>query len=100
MLSCKEATRLVSEGLDRELPFWRRMSLRFHVVMCRGCSRYKRQITALNSLVTDHYGDAPLRRFPNTFRRTPCSTSNHRSAMSCPVQTARAGSKAFGTPHD
>ena len=59
MLSCKEATRLVSEGLDRELPFWRRMSLRFHVVMCRGCSRYKRQITALNRLITDHYGDDP-----------------------------------------
>ena len=59
MLSCKEATRLVSEGLDRELPFWRRLGLRLHVVMCRGCSRYTRQITALNSLITDHYGDAP-----------------------------------------
>ena len=59
MLSCKEATRLVSEGLDRELPFWRRMSLRLHVLMCRGCSRYARQITALNSLVTDHYADDP-----------------------------------------
>ena len=57
MLSCKEATRLVSEGLDRELPFWRRMSLRLHVVMCRGCSRYTRQITVLNRLVSDHYGE-------------------------------------------
>ncbi len=59
MLSCKEATRLVSEGLDRELPFWRRMRLRLHVVMCRGCSRYTRQITALNRLISDHYGDDP-----------------------------------------
>ncbi len=59
MLSCKEATRIVSEGLDRELPFWRRMGLRLHVVMCRGCLRYTRQITALNRLITDHYGDDP-----------------------------------------
>ncbi len=59
MLSCKEATQLVSEGLDRELPFWRRLGLRLHVVMCRGCSRYTRQITALNRLITDHYGDDP-----------------------------------------
>ncbi len=59
MLSCKEATRLVSEGLDRELPFWRRMGLRLHVVMCRGCLRYTRQITALNRLITDHYGEDP-----------------------------------------
>ena len=58
MLSCKEAARLVSEGLDRKLPFWRRVSLRFHVVMCRGCSRYKRQITALNKLIADHYREA------------------------------------------
>ncbi len=59
MLSCKEATRLVSEGLDRELPFWQRLGLRFHVVMCRGCSRFARQITALNRAIADHYGDGP-----------------------------------------
>ena len=60
MLSCKEATQLVSEGLDRELPFWRRLGLRLHVVMCRGCSRYTRQIKALNRLISDHYaGDPP-----------------------------------------
>ncbi len=59
MLSCKEATRLASEGLDRELPLWRRMGLRLHVVMCRGCSRYTRQITVLNRLISDHYCDDP-----------------------------------------
>ncbi len=58
MLSCKEATRLVSEGLDHQLPFWRRLGLRLHVVMCRGCSRYTRQIKALNRLVSDHYAGA------------------------------------------
>lgn len=56
MLSCKDATRLVSQGLDRELPFWRRIGLRLHVVMCRGCSQYSRQIKALNGLISDHYG--------------------------------------------
>ncbi len=60
MLSCKETTRLVSEGLDRQLPFWRRLGLRLHLVMCRGCSRYARQIKALNRLISDHYaGDRP-----------------------------------------
>jgi len=59
MLSCKEATQLVSEGLDRELPLWQRLGLRLHVVMCRGCSRFARQITALNRVVADHYGDGP-----------------------------------------
>jgi predicted Fe-S protein YdhL (DUF1289 family) len=35
------------------------MGLRVHVVMCRGCSRYARQITTLNGLVSNHYADEP-----------------------------------------
>ncbi len=60
MLSCKEAIRLVSENLDREMPLWRRMGLRLHVLMCRACSRYTRQVTALDRVVAEHYqGDPP-----------------------------------------
>ena len=60
MLSCREATRLASERLDREMPFWRRMGLRLHVLMCRACSRYTRQVTALDRAVAEHYqGDLP-----------------------------------------
>lgn len=55
MLSCKEATRLVSEKLDRELPFWQRLGLRLHVLMCRACSRYKCQVTMLDRAVCEHY---------------------------------------------
>ncbi len=55
MLSCKEAIGLVSEKLDRDLPFWRRLSLRLHVLMCRACSRYTRQITTLDRVVAEHY---------------------------------------------
>ena len=59
MLSCKEATRRVSEGLDRKLPFWRRIGLRLHVAMCRRCSRYTCHVTALNRMISDHFGDDP-----------------------------------------
>ncbi len=59
MLSCKEATRLVSEKLDRDMPFWQRLGLRLHVLMCRGCSRYTRQVTTLDRLVDEHYRSDP-----------------------------------------
>ncbi len=59
MLSCKEATRLVSEKLDRKLPFWQRLSLHLHVLMCRACSRYARQVTILDRIVAEHYGSDP-----------------------------------------
>ena len=55
MLSCKEAAKLVSEGLDRKLSFRRRMSLRLHVLMCRVCWRYIRQVRTLDELVSEHY---------------------------------------------
>ena len=55
MLSCKEAAQLVSEGLDRELSIWQRMSLRLHVLMCRACSRYTHQVKALDEAVLKHY---------------------------------------------
>ena len=58
MLSCKEVTKLVSENLDRDLPLWRRIGLRLHVTMCKGCSAYRRQIESLNKLVSDHYRNA------------------------------------------
>ncbi len=59
MLSCKEVTKLVSENLDRGLPLWRRLGLRLHVAMCKGCSAYRRQIESLSKLVSDHYLSAP-----------------------------------------
>ncbi len=55
MLSCKEAIRLVSEKLDVDLPFWQRLGLRLHVLMCRACSRYTRQVTMLDRTIAEHY---------------------------------------------
>ncbi len=59
MLSCKDVTKLVSENLDRDLSLWRRIGLRLHVMMCKGCSAYRRQIESLNKVVSDHYRDDP-----------------------------------------
>ncbi|MFN4261640.1 MAG: zf-HC2 domain-containing protein [Gemmataceae bacterium] len=48
MPSCKEVSRLVSESLDRDLPFWQRFSVRLHLLMCSLCSRFRRQILFLH----------------------------------------------------
>ena len=47
ILSCREATRLVSQGLDRELDFAERVSLRVHLAICLGCRRAGRQMEFL-----------------------------------------------------
>jgi hypothetical protein len=44
MISCREATRLVSLAMDTELPFAGRMRLRLHIFICKGCARFERQL--------------------------------------------------------
>lgn len=51
MLSCKETTRLVSQGLDRELAFGERVALRLHLAICIGCRRAGRQMRYLREAV-------------------------------------------------
>lgn len=41
--SCREVTRLVLEGLDRDLPLGERLVVRLHMLICRACPRFERQ---------------------------------------------------------
>lgn len=49
MLSCREATRLVSESQDRRLGIQDRLSLRLHLAMCTACSEFDRQMGTLRT---------------------------------------------------
>jgi hypothetical protein len=53
IISCKESTRLVSQGLDRELAFGERVALRVHLVICLGCRRAGRQMEFLRRAVRE-----------------------------------------------
>lgn len=44
MLSCKDVTRLISESMDRSLPAGKRFGVRMHLLICRFCARYRRQL--------------------------------------------------------
>ena len=47
--TCREATRLQSQALERPLTLWERLGLRIHLVLCRWCKRYGIQIRFLRS---------------------------------------------------
>jgi hypothetical protein len=47
ILSCKETTRLVSQGLDRRLGFGERVALRLHFAICDGCTNFRKQLEFL-----------------------------------------------------
>jgi len=48
--SCKEATRLQSEAFDRPLRLRQRIGLRIHLLLCKWCRRYGKQIGFLRSV--------------------------------------------------
>ncbi len=47
MLSCKQATALMSQEQDRPLGLMERISLRLHVLICNACNNYRRQMGIL-----------------------------------------------------
>ena len=47
MLSCKEATHLMSEALDRKLSAAERVQLELHNTICKGCRNFKEQMRFL-----------------------------------------------------
>jgi hypothetical protein len=46
-LSCKEATRLISQGMDRRLSLTEGIALRLHVRICDACTRFTSQVKFL-----------------------------------------------------
>lgn len=46
-MNCKEAIRLMSQEMDRNLSGSERLSLRLHVLICIGCHRYRQQMAFL-----------------------------------------------------
>jgi hypothetical protein len=55
MLNCKQATALMSQGMDRKLGIFLRANLRFHLIMCDGCRNFEKQVQFLRE---------GLRKFP------------------------------------
>ena len=61
-LTCREASRLISRGLDRELTLGQRARLRLHLTVCDACTRVKAQLEFLRRAVSAYSrGDTPDR---------------------------------------
>jgi len=51
MLSCKQASRLVSQSLERKLPYQERFALFLHLRVCDACTLFSRQLRVLRQAV-------------------------------------------------
>jgi hypothetical protein len=51
MLSCKDVTQLISESMDTSLPIGKRIGMRLHLLICKFCSRYERQLLLIRETI-------------------------------------------------
>lgn len=51
MLNCKEVTELCSQELERPLRLGEKTALGMHLMMCSGCTNYRRQMQTLRQVM-------------------------------------------------
>lgn len=56
MLSCREVMRQVSSDDFSEAGWWQVAALRFHLMMCRHCRAYVRQLRAISEAARKAWG--------------------------------------------
>lgn len=81
MLSCKEITALVSESMDRRLPFGQRLAVRLHLMICSFCSRYRRQLLAVCAFVGRYVEEMESSKGLNPFSLSEEARSRIRQAL-------------------
>jgi len=60
MLKCKEVSELCSQELERPLPMTDRVGLAMHMMMCTGCSNFRKQMRLLRQKMHEYAdGRAP-----------------------------------------
>ncbi len=47
--TCREAAYLITSRRDRVLPLADRIALRFHLMACKACPRFERQVRLMDS---------------------------------------------------
>ena len=68
MLNCKQFVSQNDELLSAELPFYRKLHLRLHLLMCRHCRRYARQSKLLTSAIKQIYHPASADKVNDVMR--------------------------------
>ena len=54
VLGCRQVSQLQSESLDHTLSLPKRVRMRFHLLVCRWCRRYGKQIRFLHQAAHEH----------------------------------------------
>lgn len=51
LFNCEKIARMVSDSMDQDLPYGKRMGIRLHLMMCRYCTRFAQQLKQLRTAI-------------------------------------------------
>jgi hypothetical protein len=72
MLSCKDVSLLLSRACDERLPWRVRLAVRLHLLYCRGCARFRKQLEFLRVAAqrfSDRQDSVSRQRLPEAARQ-------------------------------
>ena len=49
IFNCKDVSYLISRSMDKKLPLRTRVGIKIHLMMCKLCSRYEKQLLILQA---------------------------------------------------
>jgi predicted anti-sigma-YlaC factor YlaD len=52
MLKCKQITELASNNLDTSIPWLKRFEMKLHLMMCKACFQYVKQIEFIQRVIS------------------------------------------------
>ena len=71
MFDCKKVSMMVSESMDRKLPIHHHLLIATHLLMCKYCNRFKKQLQILRHAVgLEDIPEEVLDRFPSLSKET------------------------------
>ena len=86
MFTCQDMSRLLSDSMDRTLPFHTRVRMFAHLWICTLCQRYKQQLTLLRDVLrnngtklSDGNGAEPPRLSPEAKARIQRALDSRRT---------------------
>jgi hypothetical protein len=69
MLNCKEVTEVCSAEMERPLRLGEQVSLRTHLMMCTGCTNYRKQLKTLRQVMKAYAEGNAVTDDPGTHER-------------------------------
>ena len=73
IFKCKDVSHLISKSMDQKLPLRIRLGVKFHLMMCDVCLRYKKQLelisNAISKIETERENNTPSAHLPDKVKK-------------------------------